>query len=198
MFASKVVTGFELKTQRFPTGNRLLTGPLKVRGLAVLPTNVQIPLPAANEDQGGSVSNGAICINSGFPTDLSSVPTPLQWVVRWSRVDVAGVVHDFLYRHTDCARSIADDVWWELARSGDIGVGRCRAWLCWAVLRGFGSFCRPEQPERRIAARGKSEAYTRRIGLSALHLMPCRVVTTQSGSRPRHAVSLQRVRVPPR
>ena len=67
MFASKVVTGFELKTQRLPTGNRLLTCPLRVCRLNVLPTDVQFSVPAA------SVSNGAVCVNARFPTDLSSV-----------------------------------------------------------------------------------------------------------------------------
>ena len=151
MIASKVVGGCELRTRRLPEGHRRLIGPLQVRGLiTVLPTTVQIRQRAAYSGPSGSVSAGAISVDADFDTDLSSVPTPLQWVVRWSRVDVAGVVHDFLYRDTDCARSVADDVWWELARSGDVGVGRCRAWLCWALLRGFGSFCRPAQPERRI------------------------------------------------
>ena len=151
MFASRVVGGFELRTERLPDGSRRLIGRLQVRGLiTVLPTTVQIRKRAACGGPAGSISADAISVAANFDTDLSSVPTPLQWVVRWSRVDVAGVVHDFLYRDTDCARSLADDVWWELARSGNIGVGRCRAWLCWAVLRGFGSFCRPTQPERRI------------------------------------------------
>ena len=46
-----------------------------------------------------------------------------------------------------CSRAIADGVWLELACSGTVAVGRCRAWLCWAILRGFGRYSRPAQPE---------------------------------------------------
>ena len=124
---------------------------LKVRGLStVLPNPLQVHPYAPGAVPSGSVSPGTISVDAGFTTDLSSIPTPLQWVVRWSQVDVAGVVHDFFYRATDCPRAVADDVWWELARSGAVRVGRCRAWLCWAVLRGCGSFNRRTQPEHHV------------------------------------------------
>ena len=141
MPTSKVVQNFELKTKRLPNGDRTLIGPLKVKGFRTALPNLQVPT--------GDVSRGMISVDSGFITDFSSVPTPLHWVVRWSSVDIAGVVHDFLYRDTGCSRRIADDVWLELAQSGNTGVGRCRAWLCWAILRGFGRYNRPTQPEPR-------------------------------------------------
>ena len=151
MLTSKVVGGFELKTSRQPNGHRKLTGVLMVRELStVLSTNVHVQPNAPGAVPSGSVTRRRIIVGPGFTTDLSSVPTPLQWVVRWSQVDVAGVVHDFLYRDTNIPRAVADDVWWELARSGAVGVGRCRAWLCWVVLRGCGSFNRPAQPERHV------------------------------------------------
>ena len=136
---SRILNNFELKTKRLPNGHRELIGPLKVRGFSRKLPNLQVPA--------GDVSKGTISVNSGFVTDFSSIPTVLHWVVRWSQVDVAGVVHDFLYRETACSRAIADDVWLELVRSGTVSVGRCRAWLCWAILRGFGRYNRPAQPE---------------------------------------------------
>ena len=139
MTASKVIDNFELKTKRLPDGDRELLGPLKVERLLS-------ELPRLNVAS-GDVCNGRITINSGFISDFSSIPTPLHWVVGWSQVDVAGVVHDFLYRDTACPRAVADDVWLELARSGAVGVGRCRARLCWTILRGFGRYNRASQPE---------------------------------------------------
>lgn len=87
MPTSKVVQNFELKTKRLPNGDRTLIGPLKVKGFRTALPNLQVPT--------GDVSRGMISVDSGFITDFSSVPTPLHWVVRWSSVDIAGVVHDF-------------------------------------------------------------------------------------------------------
>ena len=137
---SKIVKGFELSVLRLSNGDRELVRPLLVKGFRTALPNLQV--------SSGVILNGALCVHRGFVTDFSSIPTPLQWGVRWSRVDVAGVVHDFLYRDTRCPRAVADDVWWELARSGATHVGRCRAWLCWTILRGCGWWNRPEQPER--------------------------------------------------
>ena len=139
---SKVRKHFELKTARLPGGDRKLLGPLRVHRLASRLPELQV--------WSGSVCSGAVDVYSGFVTDFSSIPTPLHWVVGWSQVDVAGVVHDFLYRDTSCPRAIADDVWWELARSGLSSVGQCRAWLCWMILRGCGWYCRRTQPEFRF------------------------------------------------
>lgn len=54
--------------------------------------------------------------------DYSSIPWGLRWLVNWSRVDIAGVVHDHIYRKktefTWCERWDADVVWFRLARSG--------------------------------------------------------------------------------
>ena len=136
---SKIVKNFELKVKRLPSGERRVIGPLKVRNFAT-------ELPELENTPFGSVLDGTITVDAGFVTDFSSVPTPLHWVVGWEQVDVAGVVHDFLYR-VDYDRTIADDVWLELARSGETGVGRCRSELCWAVLRGLASWTKKTKPQ---------------------------------------------------
>jgi hypothetical protein len=60
-----------------------------------------------------------VCVPAGFVTDFSSIPRGLRWIVQWSRVDIAGVVHDWLYR-MPCkgGRHQADAIWRQLARSG--------------------------------------------------------------------------------
>lgn len=45
--------------------------------------------------------------------------------MRWNRVDVAGVVHDYLYNDPAYPRLQADWIWFKVARGGQ---GRARAW----------------------------------------------------------------------
>ena len=71
-------------------------------------------------------------------TDFSSIPTLFQWVVHWSKVDVAGVVHDYLYDRGTLSRWQADRVWFEVARSGDHRANCVQASACWLALRLFG------------------------------------------------------------
>lgn len=135
---SKVIDGLQLRVVRLSeNGTRRLLQPLRVR--------VGTALNGAISASGLGVldtSSGIIEVFAWFITDYSSIPTPLQWFVRWSRVDIAGVAHDFLYRHTTCTRRVADDVWWELALSGRWSANRFQAWVCWVMLRGFGGWCR--------------------------------------------------------
>ena len=61
-------------------------------------------------------------VSAGFCMDYSSIPWGLRWLVNWSRVDIAGVVHDHIYgapgNFTWRTRLEADLVWFRLARSG--------------------------------------------------------------------------------
>ena len=130
------VIGEPLQTRRLPDGTRQLLRPLQV-----------------------SVCGHYIRIEQGFLTDFSSIPTLLSWIVRWSRVDVAGVVHDALFNPSDCCsvfdhsdterkRNLvnkitideADRVWSAVARSGSTRgrAGRAQAALCHLGLYSFG------------------------------------------------------------
>ena len=71
---------------------------------------------------GGTVVTVPVC----FVTDYSSIPFGFRWMMRWNRVDVAGVVHDHLYRNPACSRLRADWIWFQVARGGR---GPARAWL---------------------------------------------------------------------
>ncbi len=78
----------------------------------------------------------AITVPRGFVTDYSSIPWFGRWLVRWSKVDVAGVVHDYLYW---CARgtvpALASDwIWKEIAGSGDRYANVLQRWLAWMAL----------------------------------------------------------------
>ena len=86
-----------------------------------------------------------ISVCAGFDTDYSSIPAPCRGIVHWSKVDVAGVVHDYLYRYPKNRTRAEDDwIWWVLARSGKWRADPVQAALCWLALRGFGWTSRPE------------------------------------------------------
>ena len=103
------------------------------------------------------VCTGRHCITvpSQFVTDFSSIPALLHWVVRWSRVDVAGVVHDFLYAHGTLSRWKADGVCFEVARSGKHRASLLQAVACWSALCLFGWYIwiRPANRRGRAASR---------------------------------------------
>ena len=58
-----------------------------------------------------------ITVPAGFKTDFSSDPIGL---LDWSKVDVAGVVHDYLYQRPQeiGCRWREDVIWYKIARSG--------------------------------------------------------------------------------
>ncbi|MDE0104258.1 MAG: DUF1353 domain-containing protein [Bryobacterales bacterium] len=112
----------------------------------------------------GSADRSGVTINAGFVTDYSSIPRQFQSFVLWSQVDVAGVVHDFLYQCTDCSRLVADNVWREIARSGDNRASAFRAWVCWVMLRGFGGWCRPTASDGEV--RCEATVFAAVLGLS--------------------------------
>ena len=112
-----------LQTERLPNGNRMLLRDLVV----VLDAGTRITVP------------------TGFETDYSSVPFVARPLVRWSKVDIAGVVHDFLYwcpqqavKQGVLTRGRADEIWWELAGAGQHSANTFQQWVGWAGLRAFG------------------------------------------------------------
>ena len=131
MSASRIISG-ALQTERRHDGKRKLLRPLIV-------------------DIGAS----ELTIHRGFVTDFSSIPTLFQWVVRWSRVDVAGVVHDYLYARGALNRWQADWIWFEIARSGDHCANFVQAVACWLALRlcGWCIWCKAANRRRRAAKR---------------------------------------------
>ncbi len=82
-------------------------------------------------------------IEKDFETDYSSIPWFGRFVVHWSKVDIAGVIHDWLYKFgkidgTAITRSYADRVWRKTAKSGSHHANGVQAWICWISLRLFG------------------------------------------------------------
>ena len=128
--ASRIV-GEPLQTLKWTDGSRVLLKPLVVD---VLGYRIRIE---ADED---------------FKTDFSSIPPFGRWIVRWSRVDVAGVVHDWLYQtvgrgsvstelhkeknlRSSVTRKEADEIWRLIALSGNHRASRIGARVCWLALR---------------------------------------------------------------
>ena len=112
-----------LQTERLPNGNRKL-----IRNLIVkLNDETKITVP------------------TDFETNFSSIPWFARSLVDWSKVDIAGVVHDFLYwcpREAHAAgvttRTHADDIWWELAGTGQHHANRIQRRLGRMALWAFG------------------------------------------------------------
>lgn len=95
----------------------------------------------------------SITVPKGFATDYSSIPYvclilavclvsflfsfgPLMILVLlippvWSKVDIAGVVHDFLYVSGAVPKWEADKVWLELAMAGESHARWWQAYPCW-------------------------------------------------------------------
>ena len=68
-------------------------------------------------------------------TDFSTIPWFGRALVHWSKVDVAGVVHDWLYQTGYTSRAHADAVWRTVALAGDHHANAFQAWTAWAGLR---------------------------------------------------------------
>ena len=102
-----------LQTERMPKGRRFL-----LRGIEVYVEGF-----------------GVVSVPEGYVTDYSSIPFWARWVVRWSRVDIAGVVHDYLYETRCVPRSKADMIWRIVARAGAHRANWIQAWVCWLGLR---------------------------------------------------------------
>ena len=113
-----------LQIERLPNGNREL-----IRNLVV------------KLDDGTTIT-----VPRGFETDFSSIPRVARSFLHWSKVDIAGVVHDFLYwcPQKGISRKRADAIWKELAGAGQHHANCFQRWAGWAGLRliGWGAFCK--------------------------------------------------------
>lgn len=78
-----------------------------------------------------------ITVPDGFETDFSSIPRLARCFLHWSRVDIAGVVHDFLYwcPQPGISRKRADAMWREMAAAGGHHANWLQRWVGWAGLR---------------------------------------------------------------
>ncbi len=88
-----------------------------------------------------------ITVPAGFDTDFSSYPWFTRILVRFDRVDVAGVVHDYLYRYGLRTRREADRIWRLIACHGKRSANGVQGWLSWMGLRAAG--CAPWLKHRR-------------------------------------------------
>ena len=86
-----------------------------------------------------------VTVEKGFETDYSSIPPGFRWAMRWSKVDVAGVVHDWLYANAKNLRHCGkmtkletDRIWRDIAMSGDHHANRWQATVGWLSLVLFG------------------------------------------------------------
>ena len=99
---------------------RASTGPLRVKRLSNGSRQLVRKLVV---DVSGTTAPCLVTVPDGSPTDYSSLPWGFRWLINWSRVDVAGVVHDHLYRKYPedprfPSRWTMDVVWFRIARSG--------------------------------------------------------------------------------
>ena len=101
-----------LQTERLSNGRRELLRDLEVN---VESTNILVPKKTA--------------------TDFSTIPWFGRILIRWSRVDIAGVVHDYLYHKQTYPRSKADRIWYLCASSGEHSANWVQGWIGWMALR---------------------------------------------------------------
>ena len=81
------------------------------------------------------VDGQQITIPAGTLTDFSSIPWFGRILVRWSKVDIAGVVHDWLYQTAFTSRARADKTWRLVAIAGEHHANAFQAWVGWLALR---------------------------------------------------------------
>ena len=127
------VTSGPIQTQRLPDGRRELLAPVVV-DLGVLVTRLH-KLGLGRAVFLTEHHTTALKVPKGFDTDFSSIPPALAWALGdWRDYDVAGIVHDWLYR-VQAPRRLADRVWRWVARSGEPRVNPVRGLLGWLGLR---------------------------------------------------------------
>lgn len=96
----------------------------------------ELLVPLEREYKGNTLT-----VPAGFVTDYSSVPAFARFIVRWSKIDVAGVVHDWCYAVglPDASgvpsRKLSDEIWLHIAQSGHSSANWLQAHLCWLGLR---------------------------------------------------------------
>ena len=81
------------------------------------------------------INGELVTIPAGTITDFSSIPWFGRMLVRWSKVDIAGVVHDRYYQTGTIKRSRADAVWRMVAMAGTHHANAVQAWIGWLALR---------------------------------------------------------------
>ena len=124
---AKVVSE-ELQTKRTKNGRRIL---LKALSVDIGELIVELAKWARKSRKKTTI----ISVPAGFDTDFSSIPTfARSFMGRWDRHDIAGVVHDWLYRE-GAPRRESDRVWRIIATSGTRRVGPIRGFLGWSGLR---------------------------------------------------------------
>ncbi len=88
-----------------------------------------------NRDYSIEIDNVRYTVNEGFVTDFSSYPWYARLIVRFDKVDIAGVVHDWLYCKGEISRAHADRIWRQVAMAGSNHANPVQAWLSWLGLR---------------------------------------------------------------
>lgn len=88
-----------------------------------------------NRDYHIEVDGTRYTVKKGFKTDFSSYPWYARVIVRFDKVDVAGVVHDWLYCTGEVNRAQADKIWRQVAMAGQNHANALQAWLSWLGLR---------------------------------------------------------------
>ena len=81
------------------------------------------------------IGGDPLTIPAGTITDFSSIPWYGRILVRWSKVDIAGVVHDWYYQTGATSRARADAIWRLVAMAGTYHANAFQAWVGWLALR---------------------------------------------------------------
>ncbi len=81
------------------------------------------------------IEGDRITIPADTVTDFSSIPWYGRILVRWSKVDIAGVVHDWFYQTGATSRARADEIWRLMAMAGKHHANAVQAWIGWLALR---------------------------------------------------------------
>lgn len=128
MISATVISG-PLQDEREENGRRVL--------LRELIVSLNGSLPTLKGIKGIRVlkRHTMITIPKGFDTDYSSIPWfALSIMGPWQDHDIAGVVHDYLYKK-QAPRKVADQIWRITASSGKRHVGPIRGFLGYLGLR---------------------------------------------------------------
>ncbi len=81
------------------------------------------------------IEGDPIRIPADTVTDFSSIPWYGRILVRWSKVDIAGVVHDWYYQTGATSRARSDAIWRLVAVAGTNHANAFQAWVGWLALR---------------------------------------------------------------
>lgn len=108
-----------LRTETLPSGKEKLISPLRF-----------------------SLDGVVHSVRQKFESDYSSFPWYSRWIVRWSKVKYAGMLHDWLLQeyylghNPHLSRKDIDEIWRVTARlGGDNSADAWQAWLSWGGIR---------------------------------------------------------------